>query len=87
MASSVLKIVFDEHCLLFQDGKMLSRLLVCRANCDPMMFETVLLFNQIRRSPRLVELCLDEAHEFARELVNAVYYAKTPPSCSKRPCG
>ena len=71
------KIELDERCLVFPDGKAITHLLLTALPNRRIAIDAVFAFNQTRRNPRIAELSLDEARGFARELVNAVYYAKT----------
>ena len=69
------RIELDERCVLFPDGKLVSHLLVTPGR-GSILLDAVFQFNETRRNPRIVELSLPEARGFARELVNAAYYAK-----------
>jgi hypothetical protein len=71
------KVELDERCFLFPDGKHISHLLLVAGSDRNIVLEAVFSFNQTRRSPRIIEVSLPEAQGFVRELVNAVYYAKT----------
>src|SRR5215208_3928163 len=71
------KVELDERCFLFPDGKHISHLLFVAGTDRNIALEAVFSFNQTRRSPRILEVSLSEAQGFVRELVNAVYYAKT----------
>src|SRR3954453_10333525 len=69
------KVELDERCFFFPDGKHISHLLLVAGSDRNIV--AVFSFNQTRRSPRIIEVSLPEAQGFVRELVNAVYYAKT----------
>jgi hypothetical protein len=75
-AASV-KIELDERCFVFPDGKLLSHLVLAVSPARRIAVDAVFPFNQTRRNPRILELGLDEARGFVRELLGAVYYAKT----------
>src|SRR5215218_5988735 len=71
------KIELDERCFVFPDGKVLSHLVLTKSSARRIAVDAVFPFNQTRRDPSILELGLEEARGFVRELVGAVYYAKT----------
>lgn len=74
---TVYKIELDERCLLFPDGKMIQHLLIARVPGGMIAFDAVFAFNRTHRDPRVMTLSLAEARDLARELVSAVYTART----------
>jgi hypothetical protein len=75
-AGPAVKIELDERCFLFPDGKVVKHVVIA-AERNLVTIDAVFDFNETRRSPRIIELSLPDAAGFARELVNAAYYAKT----------
>jgi hypothetical protein len=62
---------------VFPDGKIALHLLLTPLLRRAIAVDAVFAFNETRRNPRLCDFNLDDATGFVRELVNAVYYAKT----------
>jgi len=71
------KVDLDDRCFLFPDGKIVSNLMLVAGSERNIAIDAVFLFNQTHLPPRIVEMSLTEAQGFVRELLNAVYYAKT----------
>ena len=72
----VIKIDLDERAFLFPAGKSVSQIaFVTEGRLIHM--EAVYPFNETRTPPRLLTLTLEDAREFARRLVDAVYQART----------
>lgn len=76
-ASPLVKVELDERCFVFPDGKVISHLLVAREGRDRIAFDAVLTFNATRMPARLLSLSRDELRLFSRELLDAVYAAKS----------
>jgi hypothetical protein len=73
---AAVRIELDERCFLFPDGKVVKHVVIAGER-QSVTIDAVFDFNETRRSPRIIELSLPDAAGFARELVNAAYYAKT----------
>jgi hypothetical protein len=73
----VFKVELDERCLAFPDGKILQHLLIGGAARNQISIDAVFAFNRTRHDPRIALLTLAEARDFAKELANAVYTART----------
>ena len=76
-APAVYKIELDERALLFPDGKICNHALISYEPPGTISLDCVFQFNKTHQSPRVASFTLDEAREFAKELVNAVYRART----------
>lgn len=74
---AIYKVEMDDRCMVFPDGKTLAHLLVTSDEVGDLSIEAVFAFNVSRADPRLLSMRMDEAREFTRELVGAVYQAKT----------
>jgi hypothetical protein len=72
----VIKVDLDERAFLFPAGKLISQI-VFRTSGHEIQIEALYLFNETRTPPRLLTLTIDDAAEFGRRLVDAVYQART----------
>jgi hypothetical protein len=73
----VFKVELDERCVTFPDGKMLQHLLIAAAGRSRVTVDAVYAFNRTHQDPRLVSFSLEEARDFVKELINAVYTARS----------
>jgi len=71
------KIELDERCFVFPDGKVASHVLIVREGPDRLCFDAIFTFNGTRLPTRLLHLSREELKLFARELLDAVYAAKS----------
>ncbi len=74
--SCLIKIDLDERAFLFPSGKSISQL-ACSTDGRLIHIDAIYPFNESRTSPRLMTLGRDDAGEFVRRLVDAVYQART----------
>jgi hypothetical protein len=72
----VIKVDLDDRAFLFPAGKSVSQI-VFSTEGRVIHIEAVYPFNQTRTPPRIATLRLEDATEFARRLVDAVYQART----------
>ncbi len=74
---AVYKVEMDDRCMVFPDGKTLQHVLVTSDASGNLTLEAIYAFNTSRLDPLLLAMPLAEACEFVRELVGAVFQAKT----------
>jgi hypothetical protein len=74
---NAVKIELDERAFLFPDGKSVTHIVVTRDRHSAFQLEAVFAFNKTKRNPRFATLSLHQMREFVRELLGAVYHAKT----------
>ena len=67
----------DDRCMVFPDGKTLQHILVTSDEASNLTLEAVFAFNASKLDPRILSMPMDDAREFTRELIGAVYQAKT----------
>ena len=72
----VVKIDVDERTFLFPAGKAVAQLAFVSEG-RTIHLEAAYLFNESRTAPRILTLGLDDARDFARRLIDAVYQART----------
>jgi hypothetical protein len=70
------KVDLDERAFLFPAGKSVAQL-VLLSDGKRIFLEGVYPFNHARTPPRFLTLDLDDAREFARRFVEAVYQARS----------
>src|SRR4051794_16362073 len=70
-----IKVDLDERAFLFPSGKSISQLLFL-SDGRTIFVEAVYPFNQSRTPPLIASLDLDDAREFGRRLIEAVYGAR-----------
>ena len=73
---AVYKVEMDDRCMVFPDGKTLQNLVVT-SDAGNLTIEAIFAFNASRLDPRLLTMPLADARDFTRELVGAVFQAKT----------
>jgi hypothetical protein len=73
---TILKVELDDRCFVFPDGKQLAHLLLSLPKAGGIAFDAVYGFNKTRLPSRILMLELDEAKQFVRELIDAIYAAK-----------
>lgn len=73
----IYKVEMDDRCMVFPDGKTLQHLLISSDEQGCLTLEAVFAFNASRLDPRFLSMPMDDARDFTRELVGAVYQAKT----------
>ena len=74
---TMFKVEMDDRCMVFPDGKTLQHVLITNDEMGRLTIDAVYVFNASRLDPHILALPLAEAREFTRELVGAVYQAKT----------
>ncbi|MBR0655088.1 hypothetical protein [Plastoroseomonas arctica] len=70
-----LAVDMDERAVLYPAGKSITRVNMSAAE-GGIAFDAVFAFNEARTPPRFMVLELDDAREFGRRLVDAVYQAR-----------
>jgi hypothetical protein len=73
---TIFKVELDDRCFVFPDGKQLAHILVSLPKAGGIAFDAVFGFNKTRLPSRILLLELDEARQFVRELIDAIYAAK-----------
>jgi hypothetical protein len=73
---TILKVELDDRCFVFPDGKQMAHILVSLPISGGIAFDAVYGFNKTRLPSRILILELDEARQFVRELIDAIYAAK-----------
>src|SRR3974390_3854614 len=76
------KIDVDERTFLFPAGKAIVQLAFASEG-RTIHLEAAYLFNETRAAPRILTLGLEDAQDFARRLVDAVYQARTQLAVSE----
>ncbi len=76
-APAVYKVELDERALLFPDGKIVNHIMIAFEPPGAIHLDCIFQFNKAHQPPRIASFTVDEAREFAKELVNAVYRART----------
>jgi hypothetical protein len=71
-----IKIDLDDRAFLFPAGKSVSQITFV-TEARTIHVEAIFPFNETRTPPRILTLGLEDATEFARRLVDAVYQART----------
>ena len=71
------QIAMDERAILFPDGKAINHLVLNSDGQGSVCVNAVFAFNETCLNPRIVTLDLEDAREFGRRLVDAVYQART----------
>lgn len=73
----VVNVDLDDRCYLFPEAKPLTQLRVLALPSGSVAFEAVFAVNESRCNPELFSLSADDAHDFCRRMVDAVYKAQT----------
>ncbi len=73
----VINVEMDDRTVLFPDGKFLSHIGVHEAGGADIRLEGVFHFNEERADPVLTELDVEEAREFGRAILDAVFQGRT----------
>lgn len=77
VSHEIFKVELDDRCLLFPAGKVAQHLIINGDGRGQISLDLVFAFNRMRIPPRLATLSVTDMREFVRELVSAVYQAKT----------
>ena len=77
MPENNIKLELDERSFLFPDGKSVTHIIVSRDRQAGFHMDAVFAFNKTMRNPRFATLTLPQMREFTRELLGAVYNART----------
>jgi hypothetical protein len=72
----VVKVDLDDRAFLFPAGKSIAQIAFATEG-RAIHLEAIYPFNETRTPPRLLTLALEDAKEFARRLIDAVYQART----------
>ena len=72
----------DDRAFLFPSGKSVTRLVIS-TDADLIHFDAIYPFNTSRTSPRIMTLRLEDAREFALQMVDTVYNARTQHAFSE----
>jgi len=73
----VINVEMDDRTVLFPDGKFLSHLAIHETEGAGVRLEAIFHFNEERTDPALVELEVDEARDFGRAILDAVFQGRT----------
>ncbi|WP_431857334.1 hypothetical protein [Azospirillum sp.] len=73
----VINVEADDRTVLFPDGKFLTHIAVSEDADGGVRLDAVFLFNETRLDTRLAVLDLDDARDFARALLDAVFQGRT----------
>ena len=76
-ARLVINVEADDRTVLFPDGKFLSHLAVHEAEGGDIRLEGVFHFNEARTDPVLAALDVEDAREFGRAILDAVFQGRT----------
>lgn len=85
----VINVEVDDRTVLFPDGKFLSHIALhneTNSNEELLRLEGVFLFNESRLEPEIVSLPVEDAREFGRSILDAVFQGRTQhvlSECSK----
>jgi hypothetical protein len=70
-----IRVDLDDRAFLFPAGKSVSQVSLC-SDGRLIHIEAVYPFNQSRTAPRILTMSREDAAEFAKRLIEAVYYAR-----------
>jgi len=77
----VINVEVDDRTVLFPDGKFLSHIALHESGMpedgDAVRLEGVFLFNESRLGPEIASLDVEDAREFARSILDAVFQGRT----------
>lgn len=73
----VINVEMDDRTALFPDGKFLSHLAVHETGDGDIRLEGVFHFNESRTDPVLAALDVEDAREFGRAILDAVFQGRT----------
>ncbi len=76
----VINVEVDDRTVLFPDGKFLSHIALSEedaAGDGAVRLEGVFLFNESRLGPEIATLPVEDAHELARSILDAVFQGRT----------
>ncbi len=74
---AIVKIDLDDRAYIFPEGKPITQLHVMAYRGQGLRIEALYAFNQSRASPVLFEIPADDASDFLKRLVEAVYRAQS----------
>lgn len=72
-----INVEMDDRSVLFPDGKFLSHIAVHETGDGTVRLEGVFHFNESRLDPHIAVLAVEDARDFARALLEAVFQGRT----------
>lgn len=73
----VINVEMDDRTVLFPDGKFLTHVAVSEEKGGRIRFDGVFLFNESRADTLIAALSVEDAGEFARAILDAVFQGRT----------